>query len=302
MTNEEFIEKARSIHGDKYSYEKTVFAGYGKREIVITCPKHGDFIQTASRHIHSARGCFACGRKVPTLAEFVEKCNSIHNNRYDYSLVVFNRLGDKIIVICPDHGEYSVKAADHWSGVKCGRCEGKHFTVADFIQKATSIHGNKYLYTKVEYTTSHKKVTITCPTHGDFTQTPNSHLNGNGCKQCHNDYLRANALGSYNDAFIRLYPEKAKTTAELYFVRFYNDTEDFVKIGITIRGVKKRFESLVGYDYEVLGVKEMTLEEAIYAERDLKKKWSVFSYTPLLDFNGKTECFTSQPEMLVFFA
>lgn len=303
MTNDDFITLARSIHGNKYDYSKTVFSGYGKnKNIIITCPKHGDFTQTATRHIHDKRGCRACGYNIPTTEEFINQCRTIHGDRYDYGQVVVSRLTQKVLVGCPDHGIFGIKAQEHLAGVGCGKCAGKHFTREDFTGKAISIHGNKYLYDRVDYTTSHKKVVITCPSHGDFTQTPNGHLNGNGCKECHNDWLRSNALGSYNDAFIRLYPEKAARPAVVYFVRLHNGTEDFVKVGITVRGTKKRFESLVGYTMEVLGEKEMTLEQAIYTERNLKKKWGVFSYTPLVGFNGKTECFTYQPEMLAFFA
>ena len=53
----------------------------------------------------------------------------------------------------------------------------KKLTTKEFIKKAQKIHENKYNYNKVDYVTSHIKVLITCPEHGDFPQTPNSHLN-----------------------------------------------------------------------------------------------------------------------------
>ena len=46
-----------------------------------------------------------------------------------------------------------------------------------------------YDYTKVEYKNNHTKVCIICPVHGEFWQTPNSHLNGRGCKQCRRSHL-----------------------------------------------------------------------------------------------------------------
>jgi Zn ribbon nucleic-acid-binding protein len=54
----------------------------------------------------------------------------------------------------------------------------------DFIIKAIKKHGNKYDYSKVDYLTAHFKIIIICPIHGDFDQTPNSHLNGCGCRKC----------------------------------------------------------------------------------------------------------------------
>lgn len=56
--------------------------------------------------------------------------------------------------------------------------------ISDFIKDAKNVHGSKYDYSKVNYTNNHTKVTITCRKHGDFEQTPNSHLNGRGCPKC----------------------------------------------------------------------------------------------------------------------
>ena len=53
-----------------------------------------------------------------------------------------------------------------------------------FIEKATIKHGGKYSYHHVNYINAHEKVNITCPIHGDFPQSPNSHLNGKGCPKC----------------------------------------------------------------------------------------------------------------------
>lgn len=53
-----------------------------------------------------------------------------------------------------------------------------------FIERSIEIHGNKYEYDKVEYFQSKKKVVLICKIHGEFEQTPNSHLSGKGCKKC----------------------------------------------------------------------------------------------------------------------
>lgn len=54
-----------------------------------------------------------------------------------------------------------------------------------FIEKARRMHGEKYDYSKVKYVNVITKVTITCPDHGDFDQTPARHLHGRlGCKEC----------------------------------------------------------------------------------------------------------------------
>ena len=60
----------------------------------------------------------------------------------------------------------------------------KKLTTNEFILKAKDIHGTKYTYDKVVYLTSKKPIIITCPVHGNFEQSPNSHLAGSGCNRC----------------------------------------------------------------------------------------------------------------------
>ena len=63
----------------------------------------------------------------------------------------------------------------------------KKLSLEEFIEKAKEIHGDKYDYSKVEYINTKTKVCIICPEHGEFWQTPGSHLNGSGCPECGNN-------------------------------------------------------------------------------------------------------------------
>ena len=56
--------------------------------------------------------------------------------------------------------------------------------VENLIKKFIKIHGNKYEYTKVVYPSNHGKIIITCPIHGDFSQSIKHHFVGNGCPKC----------------------------------------------------------------------------------------------------------------------
>ena len=62
-------------------------------------------------------------------------------------------------------------------------------TLELFIKQAKIIHGDKYDYSKCEYNGAHVKVCIICPIHGEFWQTPHSHLKGSGCPKCKNSLL-----------------------------------------------------------------------------------------------------------------
>lgn len=66
----------------------------------------------------------------------------------------------------------------------------RKLTTQEFIDKAKSVHGDKYGYSGVAYVNAHSKVTILCKEHGDFEQTPNNHLSGKGCSKCSSTYIK----------------------------------------------------------------------------------------------------------------
>ena len=70
----------------------------------------------------------------------------------------------------------------YWSGDKLID-ESK---TINFIEKANKKHNNKFDYSKTEYINAKTKVTIICPIHREFQQTPNDHLKGQGCPDCVN--------------------------------------------------------------------------------------------------------------------
>lgn len=54
----------------------------------------------------------------------------------------------------------------------------------DFINRCVAKHGGAYDYSKTVYVGIHAPITITCPTHGDFSQLANTHVRGGGCYHC----------------------------------------------------------------------------------------------------------------------
>ena len=119
--------------------------------------------------------------------EFIREAQSIHHNKYDYSKVEYANNKTKVCVICPEHGEFWQTPSDHLNGKGCPQCAGNIRCDKDaFIEKAKHMHNDRYDYSKVEYVNAHTKVCIICSEHGEFWQTPNNHLNGNGCPLCKN--------------------------------------------------------------------------------------------------------------------
>jgi very-short-patch-repair endonuclease len=196
FTTEGLIEKAKEIHGDKYDYSNMEYNGiYNK--IKIICREHGEFLQTPSSHIRGG-GCQKCydnrrGESIrKTTEEFIINSKKIHGDIYDYSKSNYISIDDKVIIICKKHGEFNQVAYSHTIGLGCWECgvikrsETKRSNTEEFIERARNKHGDKYDYLKVEYVKYNTKVIIICKEHGDFLQTPNSHLQGAGCPLCIN--------------------------------------------------------------------------------------------------------------------
>ena len=196
LTTEDFIKKAKQVHGDKYDYSKVDYIN-NNTKVCITCPKHGDFFMVPKNHVYCKQGCPICKldkNKImltKTTYDFVTESKKIHNNKYDYSKVEYINSHIKVCIICPEHGEFWQTPSAHINNKQgcpiCGRLKVNNslkLTTEDFIKKAKQIHGDKYDYSKVEYDNYNTQVIIICPIHGEFWQTPDSHLQGKGCKMC----------------------------------------------------------------------------------------------------------------------
>ena len=184
ITTEEFIEQARKIHGDKYDYSKVKYMS-SRSKVCIVCPIHGEFWQIPYSHLRGI-GCPSCGgTKKMTTEGFIEKARKVHGDKYDYSKVEYVNSQTKVCIICPIHGEFWQNPNNHINlKQSCYKCKGLVHDLEDFIKKARKVHGNKYDYSKVEYKGAKGRVCIICPKHGEFMQTSNDHLNGNGCQKC----------------------------------------------------------------------------------------------------------------------
>jgi hypothetical protein len=99
----------------------------------------------------------------------------------------------KVTIICNKHGDFEQIPSAHLKGQGCRKCSNEKSSLDrksnndEFIKKAKQIHGDKYDYSNIEYNCASEKITIMCRQHGNFEQTPNSHLYGQGCRNCANE-------------------------------------------------------------------------------------------------------------------
>jgi len=190
VKNEDFIKRIKLIYKDLYDYS---LVKYTKRSdnVILICKKHGKFEKTANQILTKFGYCPSCFdtkkfQKRFNTSEFVKRSKLKHGKFYNYNKVVYKNSKKPVIITCPKHGDFTQVAIDHLKGRGCTKCHIEKITGTKekFIKNANKLHKNKFDYSKVVYKRSNIKVVIGCPVHGDFKQTPNHHLNYNGCPKC----------------------------------------------------------------------------------------------------------------------
>lgn len=189
FSNQDFINRARAIHGDRYDYSLIEYKNQSTN-VKLICHEHGEFEQMPMNHL-SGKGCRFCSKNVKlTLEQFVARSVKIHGNKYEYSSVTYSNNRSKVEIICREHGPFHQMPSHHMEGSGCPKCNAHKRAQYDskmhkkFIDKAIKIHDGKYGYDKSYYINSREKITITCNKHGDFDQRPSHHLAGSGCLKC----------------------------------------------------------------------------------------------------------------------
>jgi LAGLIDADG DNA endonuclease family len=208
LTTEEFIERARKVHGDRYDYSISKYLSSSDK-VSIRCIKHDRvFEQVANNHWLGYNGCVECsngGIKLDT-AEFIRRAMLAHRDKYDYSLVKYVDATTYVDIICPLHGRFNQGANAHLQGEGCRKCGTELTTsitrksIETFTQEANEIHHGKYDYELALYKNSITALNVKCPIHGVFPITPTRHLGGYGCGEC---------------AYLQLIDERTAKTAHL---------------------------------------------------------------------------------------
>lgn len=100
LTQEEFLSKARKIHGDDYDYSNAKYVN-AKTRVPIKC-NECDYLfnQTPNDHL-AGKGCKKCtGTLQLTQEQFIQRAKKMHPNMYDYSNVEYVNTTTKVIIGC----------------------------------------------------------------------------------------------------------------------------------------------------------------------------------------------------------
>jgi len=223
VTTENFIQRAKLKHGDKYDYSLTDYVNQ-KTKVKIICPEHGVFEQLYGNHL-AGNGCPKCAnysRIVMNTNLLIERARKAHGDKYDYSLVKYIGNKNKVKIICPEHGVFKQAPYHHMNGHGCPKCTvgNKGFDTDKFIERARNVHGDKYDYSLVKYKHNLTKVKIICPEHGVFEQTPRIHVNCKAnCPKCANITV-SKKIKYTQDYYIKLCNEKHNNRYDYSLVKY----------------------------------------------------------------------------------
>jgi hypothetical protein len=135
-TQEEIIDKLRSIFGEHYSYEKVVYKAM-KIPITLVCHEkdangveHGEFSMRPDNIFSSNQACPKCYdarrsqlQRKP-VDKFIEEATKVHGGLYEYHKVNYVNGKTKICIVCPIHGDFWQLPDGHLKGHGCPYCSG----------------------------------------------------------------------------------------------------------------------------------------------------------------------------------
>jgi hypothetical protein len=122
ITTEEYLERVKSIHGDKYDYSNVEYINT-RTKVILICKTHGAF-EIKADNVLAGQGCGQCARDKHKLTylnqERLDNLLDIHKNKYSYPDL--NVVDGKIVIVCPQHGRFEQSLHQHEYGHGCPNC------------------------------------------------------------------------------------------------------------------------------------------------------------------------------------
>lgn len=179
-TQEDFVKKAKDVHGDKYSYDKSIYIN-SSTPVEIYCNECQEYFwQTPANHIYLEQGhekC--CGWHRRTDKEIRKELELKCGNKFDFSQMIFKGMSTPIEAICKAEGHHFWRRPNDflYGEWDCPYCTGNYVkTTEEYQTFLKDYFGDAYDFSEVEYINSSTPVKIICPEHGPFYKTPQAIL------------------------------------------------------------------------------------------------------------------------------
>ena len=152
-TRDEFIEKARKRHGDKYDYSQVDYVD-SQTKVAIVCHEkdvlgneHGIFWQMPYSHLQGFR-CPRCNGRKKTTEQWVVEAMAVYpEGKYTFEKTHYTHARDKVVVTCQEHGDFETLPHDFLRGHGCPKCQEP---------KLERIFEKEAAEAKIEYVTQKK--------------------------------------------------------------------------------------------------------------------------------------------------
>ena len=115
ITTDEFIKRAKIVHGDLYDYSKVKYTGAFDKVLIIDL-EYGEFWQEANVHLQGSGNPERGGVVKLTREAFIERAVAIHGDLYDYSKIEYKNIDSPVIIIDSEYGKFSQRPDVHLRG------------------------------------------------------------------------------------------------------------------------------------------------------------------------------------------
>lgn len=127
----DWLTSARERFGDRFEYDPVSWnthTNIGLKGLRFRCPDHGWQEMHPNYHLRAPMGCPQCGRfeggskRRLTTEEFIARGRARFGEKYSYEKTEYRTSTEKVIITCPEHGDYSTLPANHTAGHECPGC------------------------------------------------------------------------------------------------------------------------------------------------------------------------------------
>lgn len=292
LTTEDFIERAKAIHGDKYNYSKTEYVNKSTK-VCITCPVHGDFWQTPHAHTVKNSGCPKCGNSLKkTTEEFIKDAREKHGSKYDYRKVEYVDANNYVLIICPEHGEFKQTPHKHLCGRGCPKCanmkraQGRALSHEEHVATIAKVNPDVEILEMIANATTPVLCRSRICGH-EWRATPHDLKNGHSCPKCADYGFLAH---NYGNLYIMVDDLEAST---------------LMKVGVSINVEKRRDNVLNSAKRAGAGIPNLYVIKTWYGATENMQALEKAMHQTLIQyrinfpvkFEGSTEFFYYRPEV-----
>lgn len=304
ITFEDFVEKARLVHGDKYDYDESSYKSC-KDFIKMVCREHDyQFCQRGFAHLRG-QNCPLCGtqaaletRRRNKQEDLINKVENKFPNKFDLRNLYFKDVNTDVTAVCDRHGELSVNPRSlvrHGCSL-CNKEDKQKFYLDKLKEEVESrLHLSHLDLSYAKYVNNSTRIKVKCKRHNKiFYQTPNKILDTSRSKRIGCEDCRKILSNRWSIKAIKCIPENETLPCYVY-IGTINKIEGY-KIGITKnlhhrKGVYDRDMEDKDLTFNYLYTFKSNLLNSALIEAVIQKVYHKYHVRHEYDFGGKTEIY-----------